>query len=471
MQNVPDEMKDWHPGSNNQVLDIVHPSLWPLIYDVTPILPPNRPIDSKISNPSKIFAYQGTPLASSAFSIGKGFAAQESTRYQWLPTDFHITPDREVSIQGYINNLDPTIHPNMYGIIGRIFERFVPLFERSVGRMIPTRAPWESPWVEDDERQSPLPAPDDDLDFWINKRRDFWLYKDVYDYVAKKRRKEKEERRRLQEGGEDGKEDAGVTEIGEDEDCEVETVTMDDRKGFEKANGLAPLTLPTARTGPPLYLYRSPLRLTSRTLRVITKIASIQLTPSSPSYPGGTWHIEGMQNEHIIATGIHYLSISNITPSFLSFRQALNADEGYFIGDQYEHDTIGPKFYGREGEGVANQVVGRVEAKQGRMVVFPNWYQHRVEPFELVDKTKLGWRTIMCFFLVHPCRVEEVVSTSRVPPQQREWLVAERERVVKDVLSAVVFGMGQKLPAEIVDLIWKETVWRWGDVRNGVGGS
>ncbi|KAJ2964525.1 hypothetical protein NQ176_g10790 [Zarea fungicola] len=29
-ENVPDEAKDWHPGSDGKVLDLVHPSLWPL---------------------------------------------------------------------------------------------------------------------------------------------------------------------------------------------------------------------------------------------------------------------------------------------------------------------------------------------------------------------------------------------------------------------------------------------------------
>lgn len=28
LENVEDAQKDWHPGSNNQVLDLVHPSLY-----------------------------------------------------------------------------------------------------------------------------------------------------------------------------------------------------------------------------------------------------------------------------------------------------------------------------------------------------------------------------------------------------------------------------------------------------------
>lgn len=38
LEDVPDSQKDWHPGSNNQVLDLVHPSLFPLVIRETPIL-------------------------------------------------------------------------------------------------------------------------------------------------------------------------------------------------------------------------------------------------------------------------------------------------------------------------------------------------------------------------------------------------------------------------------------------------
>ena len=30
--DVPDNHKDWHPGSNGKVLDLVHPSLYPLVH-------------------------------------------------------------------------------------------------------------------------------------------------------------------------------------------------------------------------------------------------------------------------------------------------------------------------------------------------------------------------------------------------------------------------------------------------------
>lgn len=35
LENVDDAHKDWHPNSNNQVLDLVHPSLFPYIHGVS----------------------------------------------------------------------------------------------------------------------------------------------------------------------------------------------------------------------------------------------------------------------------------------------------------------------------------------------------------------------------------------------------------------------------------------------------
>jgi hypothetical protein len=38
LENVPEKYKDWHPASDEKVLDLVHPSLFPLIYGRTRVL-------------------------------------------------------------------------------------------------------------------------------------------------------------------------------------------------------------------------------------------------------------------------------------------------------------------------------------------------------------------------------------------------------------------------------------------------
>lgn len=61
--------------------------------------------------------------------------------------------------------------------------------------------------------------------------------------------------------------------------------------------------------------------------QVITKLASIHLTPEKPRYDGGAWHVEGMVDDGIVATGIHYFDQENIkeddNDSALAFRAAV----------------------------------------------------------------------------------------------------------------------------------------------------
>lgn len=111
------------------------------------------------------------------------------------------------------------------------------------------------------------------------------------------------------------------------------------------------------------------------------------LTPDKPTYPGGAWHVEGMANESIVATGIYYYAQENITESHLAFRRAVQVD----VVPYYEqNDDIGVKtIFGIDRDGPQNQDAGFVVAQKGRCVAFPNTMQHKVQPFELqVGSTK-----------------------------------------------------------------------------------
>ena len=65
-------------------------------------------------------------------------------------------------------------------------------------------------------------------------------------------------------------------------------------------------------------------------VQVIVKLANIELTPEMPEYPGGVWHVEGMENENIVASGIYYYISENITSSLLGFRAAVG-DPSYEV--------------------------------------------------------------------------------------------------------------------------------------------
>lgn len=79
--------------------------------------------------------------------------------------------------------------------------------------------------------------------------------------------------------------------------------------------------------------------------------------------------------------------------------------------------------FGCEQDGPGVQIVGDVSTRQGRLLTFPNIFQHQVQPFELADKTKPGHRKVLALFLVDPHI--RIISSAHVPCQQREWWADE----------------------------------------------
>lgn len=146
-------------------------------------------------------------------------------------------------------------------------------------------------------------------------------------------------------------------------------------------------------------------------------MANIELTPEKPEYPGGVWHIEGMENENIVASGIYYYTSENISASLLGFRAAVRSPD-YEQDDHHGVDVI----YNLRNEQPLNQYWGSVITKEDRCIVFPNIFQHKVAPFKLEDPSKPGRRKILVFFLVGP---SPVISTATVPPQQLDWLKSQ----------------------------------------------
>nr|KAJ3422301.1 hypothetical protein HK105_000296 [Polyrhizophydium stewartii] len=345
LENVPDHKKDWHPGTDQQVLDLVHPSLFCLVY--------GRSIVAGIKERSAATAMMPWEVLSSCervagvpvFDYNLSYTSQ---RFQWLPAEFRIQDDSSVSINSPINNLHPVQHRALYATISKIFERFVPLFEDLASV------------VDADLRRTVISNPIEGYE-----------RPDQYD-----------------------SDDNEITDIPR------------------------PVHVPKLpeHFKPPEMLPR-PFHLRGRNLQVIVKLANIHLTPGKPKYGGGSWHVEGTVNEAIIATGIYYYSMDNITTSRLSFREAVSDEIDYEQSDYNYWEDV----YGISNETTPrNQSVGSLEAKQGRCIVFPNTFQHQVQPFELADPTRPGFRKILVFFLVNPAK--RIVSTAHMAPQQPDWL-------------------------------------------------
>lgn len=155
--------------------------------------------------------------------------------------------------------------------------------------------------------------------------------------------------------------------------------------------------------------------------QVIVKIAETVLTPENPGTPPSMWHLEGLPHEKIIATGIYYYEMTNITENSLEFRGTLTdfVDIDYpQNGERYVESHYGfsgnvPDTFDNTGS-VVN--LSSVDTHENLCLVFPNFMQHRVSNFGLEDESKPGYRKILVFFLIDPAH--RILSTADVPPQQ-----------------------------------------------------
>ncbi|EGF81720.1 hypothetical protein BATDEDRAFT_10195 [Batrachochytrium dendrobatidis JAM81] len=269
-----------------------------------------------------------------------------SCRFQWLPSEFRVEQDGSVTINSYINNLNPIWHRDMYKCIAKIFKCFVSMFESLFRTMDP-----------------------------------------MFKYIDLR-------------NGINGYESPSQSDYG----------------GMESdTRVIRPVYVPILPEHfEPNRESAKPISLRGRNLQVIVKLTNIQLTPSKPKYDEGNWHIEGSANESIVATGLYYYDVKNITTPKLDYREAV--DRFYQVAsDMYWKDVYG--IINRESR--RNQYIGSLELPNGRCVVYPNRYQHKEQSFELADPTQPGHCKILTFFVVNPaCRI---VSTAHVAPQQPQW--------------------------------------------------
>ncbi|PVZ97045.1 hypothetical protein BB558_007021 [Smittium angustum] len=155
------------------------------------------------------------------------------------------------------------------------------------------------------------------------------------------------------------------------------------------------------------------------------------------------WHVEGMYNEEVVATGIYYYDQENITDSYLAFRQCFcqpthSKDDYRGVEEIYDIRINEPK----------SQLLCEIKTKKNMLICFPNIYQHQVQDFELKDKTNPGYRKILCFFLINPNK--RIYSTAHIPPQQLSWFEIELMKN-KNKLS--------ELPGLITEKISKTLDW------------
>ena len=367
LELVPTQYKDYHPDSGSQVLDLVHPSLYCYVNGVSRILLPKQVAKYKDQFKNKdcdqykalanMYYLMGTGTHCDAYSMEQKMDGRFkkdysfSEKYSWLPSEFKVDDEGKVQIQSYINNLHPLKHKTLYYVIERIFEQFVPMFNFVLNDVINPR---------------PYRVRDFDAYKWYPPEPDYHKINDNWE---------------------------------DWEETKINHIQI-------------PKVIPFGRQNT---LYHTDIQpwfdCKGKTLQVIVKLANIELTPESPEYKGGSWHIEGMKNENIMASGIYYYESENISESLLSFRRAIREPK-YEQNDDEGIDMV----YGMRDGSKLNEFLGSIITQTGRAICFQNLFQHQVQPFKLIDPTKPGHRKILVFFLVDP--TQPILSTLHVPPQQ-----------------------------------------------------
>ncbi|MDP2439528.1 MAG: DUF4246 family protein [archaeon] len=435
-----DMAPDWHPGSA-VVLDIVHPSLFPLVNGISELATgdaalryldtgdlvefmraprvrsaarPNSRLrqlqEVMVRLPADCSAEELTaaavPLLGNAGSRQTPDSRWSSCFFQWLPSEFQVDASGRVAIRSYINNLHPVKHSGLYRTLERVFERMLPLFEETL--------------CDAFCGSRPLRLPEPDFTTRLVPNEDY---------------------------------DANDEDNEEDEFHEEETLMPPP----------VPAQFPDPSDKIAQWLQSRPqVGLRSANLQVIVKLADIRLGPENPSSAGSSWHVEGMRDESIVASGIYYFDAQNVIssakrrewhpspslaelcwrtisafnldtsplhPRVLAHRPQSSASachtELSFRGSvcapdypQFDNDGVA-QCYGLVDEGPLCQPRGSIVTTPGRAICFPNVLQHRVDDFELQIPSRPGYRRILVFWLCNPSH--RILSTANVPPQQRDW--------------------------------------------------
>lgn len=241
LEQVPEEEKDYHPGSDQRVVDLVHPSLFPVVYGRTRIL------RDEILTRDGFLSWSGKTETlpkpedpeGTLSSTGWGHRRVKlySTSFQWLPCEVEFDEAEGCRIVSYINNLHPQQHEALYQVIEKVIAKIIPLWDESLHEAVSdpkARIPYES--VEY------LPPTDPEPDWEEDPERyDAWQAKQ-------------------------------------------EIIQPEPQGDFQS------LKRKHYKWGEQLSL-RNLFR--EKGLQIIVKLANIELTPDKPRYEGGTWHVEG----------------------------------------------------------------------------------------------------------------------------------------------------------------------------------
>lgn len=131
---------DWHPHSTEMVQDLVHPSMYPLVYgrskvikeEVFGVVDAIRKWAGKGNVIAKDDWISDPQLQRIEYNVGSAKIPPQywSSQYQWLPANLAFQEDGRVKFTSYINNLHPNRYPEIYETIESLINTAIPAWDQ-----------------------------------------------------------------------------------------------------------------------------------------------------------------------------------------------------------------------------------------------------------------------------------------------------------------------------------------------------
>ncbi|KAL6800419.1 hypothetical protein J3E68DRAFT_448661 [Trichoderma sp. SZMC 28012] len=441
-----DENDISHNGISFHLID---PSIYPLIYDRSRILP-----DRTINRTNCLEACGKGDILQSIW--GPNEKDRPSGIFdcfsQWLPCDVIVDETGHAKVDSYINNLHPVHHADMYTTIEKFITLALPAWD------IIYRAPqnFRHQRISNNGINYDCTVPDICADrecSWSNMPT-----AELKNYLKRKEFQSEEFEKKQQLATSDLKPmvftppkcDEGHLlnlKLERDEDLvdrhlrkwaneeghewigDITKCRVDCREDpiYNWFNETHPFQIPE----PPRF-YSNPncpkssdvrshdffgFRHSRNPIQVIVELTEIRLTPENPEYYGDLWNVDGRFNEHIVSTAMFCYDSDNVTANHLYFDVAPREDSTWDQPLLNSNDAM--RLFAIKSGGKDSQVLGRTLVDPGWAVFYPNVYRHRQGSFSLVDRSRPGYRKVLKLCLVEPSL--PIISTSNVPPQQWDW--------------------------------------------------
>jgi hypothetical protein len=131
---------DWHPNSGDLVQDLVHPSMYPLVYGRSRVLEEElvgvRDAIEKWTGKGDIIKKDTWTYDQErdrfSYNVGGGKVPPQywSNTYQWLPANVAFQDDGSVKFTSYVNNLHPSKYAEIYRTIEKLIETAIPAWDQ-----------------------------------------------------------------------------------------------------------------------------------------------------------------------------------------------------------------------------------------------------------------------------------------------------------------------------------------------------